>query len=113
MRCAIISAALAALSGGVVANTCTSQVVEGFVVYYKIAAQGVPDIPGVCGGLWDNLKQFSGCIGVGSEKCEANEAGDLVWEFSDGTSCDDGMIEATWYDATQNQWGAIECAQID
>ncbi|KAK7178431.1 hypothetical protein PSPO01_15529 [Paraphaeosphaeria sporulosa] len=111
MRCAIISAALAALSGGVVANTCT-YIQEGNVAWhYTVVAQGVPDIPGICGGLWDNLKQFADCVGVSQNQCESNESGDLIWEFRDGLSCNDGMIEATWYDATQNQWGAIDCQE--
>jgi hypothetical protein len=69
-------------------------------------------IPGTCGGLWDNLKQFPDCIGVGLETCEANENGDLFWTFSNGSGCNEGMVEATWFDATQNQWGSLECEEV-
>ena len=67
-------------------------------------------IPGICGGLWDNLKQFADCIGVGDASCDGTD-GNLSWQFTDGGSCNKGMVEATWYDATKNAYGAIECEE--
>jgi hypothetical protein len=56
------------------------------------------------------LKQFADCIGVGAAECwEGDVAGDLNWKFTNGANCNKGMVEATWYDATLNQWGAIDC----
>ncbi|KAF2661962.1 hypothetical protein K491DRAFT_673491 [Lophiostoma macrostomum CBS 122681] len=111
MRFATISISLAALASGALAATCKSEYKE-FVSSYGIGASGVPDIPGTCGGLWDNLKQFADCIGVGAPYCGQNDngvAGDLVWQFTNGANCNAGMVEATWWDATKNQWGAIDC----
>ncbi|PSN62354.1 hypothetical protein BS50DRAFT_679779 [Corynespora cassiicola Philippines] len=104
-----ISVALAALTGGAVANICNYEVRQGMASTYAIVVPGVPDIPGVCGGLWDNLKQFADCIGVGSAHCGATDAGELNWKFTNGGSCNPGMVEATWWDATKNEWGAIDC----
>ena len=65
-------------------------------------------VPGVCGGLWDNLKQFADCIGVSSPACEPRDGG-LHWTFANGVSCNTGMVEATWWDATKNKYGSIDC----
>ena len=65
-------------------------------------------VPGICGGLWDNLKQFADCVGVSSPGCEPRDGG-LHWHFTNGVSCNKGMIEATWWDATQNKYGSISC----
>ncbi|KAH7406985.1 hypothetical protein DE146DRAFT_648985 [Phaeosphaeria sp. MPI-PUGE-AT-0046c] len=67
-------------------------------------------IPGTCGGLWDNLKRFADCIGVGNNAfCRQEENGDLRWHFQNGASCNAGMVEATWYEATKNEYGSIDC----
>jgi hypothetical protein len=86
----------------------------GFIINeWEISASGVPDIPGVCGGLWDNMKRFADCIGISAPNCYDNGDGTLEWQFNVGVSCNAGMVESAWWEATQNQWGAIECEQGD
>ncbi|KAF1953841.1 hypothetical protein CC80DRAFT_568232 [Byssothecium circinans] len=111
MRFATISVALAALSSRALAATCSYEEKEGMASSYYISASGVPDIPGVCRGLWDNLKQFADCIGVGSARCQADKNGNLDWGFTNGGSCNTGMVEATWWDATKNKFGSIDCKE--
>jgi hypothetical protein len=68
-------------------------------------------VPGLCGGLWDNLKQFPDCIGVSQSYCEAKDGG-LSWGFAVGQNCNNGMVEATWFDATGNEYGSISCVDV-
>lgn len=57
---------------------------------YWIEADGVSDIPGICGGLWDNLKQFAACpVGVIAE-CSDLGNGKLLWQFTVGKGCNSG-----------------------
>jgi hypothetical protein len=74
-------------------------------------AEAANIVPGLCGGLWDNLKQFPGCIGVSQLYCEAKDGG-LSWGFAVGQSCDNGMLEATWFDATENVYGSISRVDV-
>lgn len=69
-----------------------------------VSASGVADIPGVCGGLWDNLQG----------RCVPNNAycggvnGDLVWSFNT-IICVPGNVEGAWWEATHNNYGSIDC----
>ncbi|RDW56665.1 hypothetical protein BP5796_12334 [Coleophoma crateriformis] len=104
---------IAALTSVVSANTCNQIIANsGFISSYSILTDGtVPDIPGICGGLWDNLKHFSDCIGVSASTCESYQAdpGRLLWKFENGANCNAGMVESAWWEATKNQWGSITC----
>jgi hypothetical protein len=32
-----------------------------------------------------------------------------VWSFSNGAGCNSGMIESTWWEATRNRFGSVDC----
>lgn len=65
-------------------------------------------IPGLCGGLWDNLKRFGACLVPSRTSC-GEDAGKLVWKFEVDRSCNGGDVESTWYEATKNNYGRITC----
>lgn len=69
------------------------------------------DIPGRCGGLWDNLKRFGVCLAPSYTFCGwgGNSPDHLHWQFDVIHDCNTGMIESTWWEATRNQFGAINC----
>jgi hypothetical protein len=75
---------------------------------YTVKANGVPNIPGVCGGLWSNLKRFGSCT-VTRAWCEGTK-GKLVWELWVPVGCNNGMIHSAWREATKNKWGSITCS---
>lgn len=57
---------------------------------YRVRATGVDDIPGRCGGLWDNLKRFAACpVGIIAECSRLND-GSLYWDFMVGKGCNGG-----------------------
>ncbi|EFQ27368.1 hypothetical protein CGRA01v4_04442 [Colletotrichum graminicola] len=99
----LIFAALTPLSS---AATC-----ENFgnraIPIWQVQASGVDDIPGKCGGLWDNLNGFGGC-GKSATYCGGSN-GNLVWRFTGSSGCNAGVVEATWYRATKNEFGSISC----
>ncbi|OAL07749.1 hypothetical protein IQ06DRAFT_342457 [Phaeosphaeriaceae sp. SRC1lsM3a] len=110
MRFILSTAALAALCTVSLAETKCHYRTQQFAADFDITASGVPDIPGTCGGLWDNLKRFADCIGVGNnEFCREEENGDLRWHFQNGASCNAGMVESAWYEATKNEYGPLDC----
>ncbi|KAK0380226.1 hypothetical protein CMEL01_11357 [Colletotrichum melonis] len=74
---------------------------------WSITASGVDDVPGKCGGLWDNLKRFGACA-VSGPSCGGSN-GNLAWSFTTGVGCNAGMVESSWWQATKNQFGSISC----
>lgn len=92
--------------------SCSMEVIRKWNVY-TVEASGVGDIPGTCGGLWDNLKNdnFDGaCVVHNSESCEEEEVnGNLVWRFGVAAHCNDGHVESAWWEATSNEYGEINC----
>lgn len=94
------------VSGETFCNYATSKIVPTFTVHVDNIAANI--VPGICGGLWDNLKSFADCIGVSQSYCEARDGG-LSWGFAVGDSCNAGMIHSTWYEATKNDYGSISC----
>ncbi|KAK8064482.1 hypothetical protein PG994_007120 [Apiospora phragmitis] len=86
------------------AVTCRGSGFEGWV----ITANSVGDIPGTCGGLWDNLKRFADCVGVSGSWCGGTN-GHLEWRFTVPDTCNKGMLSSTWWEATRNQYGALAC----
>ncbi|KAF2661963.1 hypothetical protein K491DRAFT_710386 [Lophiostoma macrostomum CBS 122681] len=111
----LIAITTLSLFSSALANSCTATVnsKSSGTFWYQVHADSVPagDVPGRCGGLWDNLKQFADCIGVSSPTCEARDGG-LQWDFTVGISCNTGMVDATWWDATTNNFGSIDCEQV-
>ncbi|EQB57029.1 hypothetical protein GCG54_00005389 [Colletotrichum gloeosporioides] len=74
---------------------------------WQVRATGVVDIPGKCGGLWDNLNGYGAC-GKSATSCgEVN--GEMVWQFTGSSGCTAGVVNTVWYSATKNQWGSISC----
>lgn len=102
-----IAAALG-LAATASANHCIAGEHSAGITTYNVIAQGVPDIPGICGGLWDNLNHFPWCV-VSAPSCGANDIGELEWRFTVPSGCDGGSVESAWWEATRNQWGAISC----
>ncbi|PGH12249.1 hypothetical protein AJ79_04429 [Helicocarpus griseus UAMH5409] len=78
---------------------------------YEAGADGVDDIPGICGGLWDNLNRFPACASSSQTSCGqgSNGPGHLHWEFTVTIYCNPGMVESAWWEATRNRFGAITC----
>jgi hypothetical protein len=100
-------ATVAAFSGTAAAASC--DITYYFThLDYTAKASGVSNIPGVCGGLWSNLKRFGSCT-VTRPSCGADSKGDLVWKFSVPIGCEPGMIHSSWWEATKNKWGGISC----
>ncbi|KAK3356364.1 hypothetical protein B0T25DRAFT_516045 [Lasiosphaeria hispida] len=104
---AIYLTILSSLAGTTLAGSCIRQ--DNGLFRYIVETGNLPDISGVCGGLWDNLKRFSACS-ASATFCGAR-GGDnhLVWEFSVPSVCNGGMVESTWWEATHNNWGGIDC----
>lgn len=57
---------------------------------YGVRAENVDDVPGVCGGLWDNLKQFAACPVGSVAECTDIGDGALTWTFLVGHGCNSG-----------------------
>ncbi|PKS13017.1 hypothetical protein jhhlp_000358 [Lomentospora prolificans] len=108
MQFKVLAASAIALAAPALSASCERR--DSFGSWqYRVRAGGVSNIPGVCGGLWSNLKQFAACpVGVIAE-CSDLEGGNMTWEFTVGKGCNSGMVEATWWDATENRWGGINC----
>jgi hypothetical protein len=113
MRLTAITTALVAATLTERANawtSCAHATQGGLIIQeWTVSASDVPDIPGTCGGLWDNLKRFPDCIGISAPGCYDQGGNTLVWQFNVGISCNPGMVESAWWEATQNQYGALDC----
>ena len=53
-------AGLSSLTITVLAISCVRQ--DNGLFRYIVKTSNLPNISGVCGGLWDNLKRFSQCF---------------------------------------------------
>ncbi|KAI9376097.1 hypothetical protein BJX61DRAFT_491348 [Aspergillus egyptiacus] len=97
--------ALAALATQSSASTCENTwTPPNFYHDWEVRVPGVPDIPAVCGRLWDELV----CPAPSRTSCR-DDSGTLVWKFSSGVSCNAGDLESAWWRATKNSHGAIDC----
>jgi len=63
---------------------------DGVAKAYTVEASGVDDIPGICGGLWDNLKQFGVCAVPSLTDCSGSD-GNLSWTFQASAGCNGGV----------------------
>ncbi|KAK4616189.1 hypothetical protein CLAFUW4_09743 [Fulvia fulva] len=73
------------------------------------APQPIPDISGVCGGLWDNLGGWSQCSASESSCGVVGQYNDLQWKFTVPSICNHGMVESAWWEATENAYGDLQC----
>ena len=93
---------------------CNKNYPSGAIREYSIrSTDAVPDIPGICGGLWDNMHRSGECGTLSSTWCGDVGDGILGWDFTSFVGCSDGMIASTWWEATRNQWGSIDCVDED
>jgi hypothetical protein len=110
MQFTTIIASLAMLATSASAADCTwRQDGSPIVRRYRVRGSGVPDIPGICGGLWDNMNGQSACGAPYGAYCDDLGNGNMEWGFVIGSACNSGAVEAVWWEATKNNYGAITC----
>jgi hypothetical protein len=85
-----------------------------FSTTYTVYANDIPNVPGVCGGLWHNIKRFSACQVISNQSCGPGEGYDgrhydMIWRFGSVSICNRGMVHSAWWEATKNKWGSISC----
>jgi hypothetical protein len=101
---------LAGLSTLIGTTSAASCVLQNTGVHRWIVKAGpMADISGICGGLWDNLRRFSQCSASGTFCGARGTDNHLEWEFTAPSICNGGMVESTWYEATRNNFGSIDC----
>lgn len=89
---------------------CNKNEITNAVFRYQVRSTlQVPDTPGICGGLWDNLKRFGECGTPSNTWCGDAGNGILGWDFNAFVGCDNGMVESTWWEATRNNYGSVDC----
>ncbi|RDW56664.1 hypothetical protein BP6252_14050 [Coleophoma cylindrospora] len=81
---------LAALASVSIATTCQGTYDSGVTNRYIVHASGVTDIPGICGGLWDNLKRYGVCAATQTFCGQDGGTEDMRWEFVASAGCDNG-----------------------
>ncbi|KAL4947454.1 hypothetical protein BDW69DRAFT_204351 [Aspergillus filifer] len=98
--------AVAALATQSSATTCENTWTSpNFYHDWEVTAPGVPNIPDVCGRLWNELR----CPVPSRTSCRDSGDSNLVWKFTSGVGCNAGDVESAWWRATQNSFGGIEC----
>ncbi|EWZ30156.1 uncharacterized protein FOBCDRAFT_263807 [Fusarium oxysporum Fo47] len=92
---------------------CTNQLTNDWSRRYEAWSNSwVPNADAVCGNLWSNLGQYPECAGVSDQYCGYDNSGSsLVWAFTTGSGCEARSVMDSWYWATKNQWGNIDCRQ--
>lgn len=111
---ASFAAAAASFSATALANHCSWEWNEGafgIVRKWLVIADGVDDIPGKCGGFWDNMNNanFHGACVLSQTNCGEDGNGDMVINFAAGSGCNGGHIESAWWEATRNEFGDLQC----
>ncbi|KAK2603061.1 hypothetical protein N8I77_009545 [Diaporthe amygdali] len=85
---------------------------------WKVYIAPVPpeDIGHICHKFWGGLKQFVHCTVYTPNSCGpwtnttyGNNEDGLVANFWTNILCNDGMMEAAFWEATKNQYGAMTC----
>ncbi|KAL2061565.1 hypothetical protein VTL71DRAFT_6942 [Oculimacula yallundae] len=101
-------AAVVAIASTASANSCVKQ--YNGLNRYIVETSGSPSgISGWCGGLWDNLKRFPICNPSQTFCGAVGNSNNLRWEFTASSSCNGGHVESTWWEATKNELGSIDC----
>lgn len=115
---------LATLTFAAAASAMNCIYTEGPTVRYDVWVNNEinPDeAPGICGGLWDNMKRFGDCATPSKTRCESvwiqdsetERHSEFTWQFRAAASCNPGKIESTWWEATKNNHGALSCPYPD
>ncbi|KAK8108838.1 hypothetical protein PG984_014639 [Apiospora sp. TS-2023a] len=76
---------------------------------FTVTATNVSDVPGTCGGLWDNLHHSHLCESLEDSSCGETAPGQMKWMFRTYLFCNKGHVESAWWEATRHRFGAIEC----
>ncbi|KAF9781045.1 hypothetical protein IL306_014525 [Fusarium sp. DS 682] len=97
--------------GALAAERCTNQVTNDWSRRYEAWSESyVPDVTGTCNNLWGQLARYPECTGPSNQYCGLDNSGQtLVWAFDVGSGCQARMVMDSWYWATKNQWGNIDC----
>jgi hypothetical protein len=103
----IFLAGVSTLTGTTLAAECILQ--STGVHRWIVKAGTASDISGICGALWDNLKRFSQCSASASFCGARGTDNHIEWEFTAPSICNGGMVESTWWEATRNNLGGIDC----
>lgn len=105
-----IAAALTGLASLVAGNTCDAKSCGDcgmFINSWNIQHDGGVDFSEpFCKGFWDNL----GCPGASVRACgNGADDGKGFIQFNAGIACGEEDVEAAWWLATKNEFGAIDC----
>lgn len=78
---------------------------------WLVIESGVDDIPGRCGGFWDNMnnRNWNGACVLSQTNCGRDGNGDMVINFVAGSGCNGGHVESAWWESTRNQFGSLHC----
>lgn len=110
---AAITTAVFGLASTAAANTCHWNLDLQNPIFrtWLVIANDVDDIPGKCGGFWDNMNNsdFNGACVLSQTNCGENSEGQMVINFVSGSGCNSGHVESAWWEATRNNYGGIEC----
>jgi len=90
MRLSVITTSAIAIFAGYGSAAACRRWKTGGAQAYTIEASGVGDIPGICGGLWNNLKQFGVCAVPTLTDCSGTD-GNLSWTFQASAGCNGGV----------------------
>lgn len=109
-----LATTIAILSTTTLANHCSNEWHEGALFIARkwlVIGTGIDDIPGRCGGFWDNMNNsnFHGACAVSQPNCGEDGNGDMVINFVVGSGCNGGHVESAWWEATQNEFGPLDC----
>ncbi|KZL80280.1 hypothetical protein CI238_10602 [Colletotrichum incanum] len=90
-------------------------VAHSYSVMSNPGLDSVPDISKTCGDLWSNLRRHPGCAAASEATCREHEnmEGVLVWHFTASSFCNVGMVGSAWWEATHNEFGHLECANVN
>ncbi|PGH17924.1 hypothetical protein AJ79_00823 [Helicocarpus griseus UAMH5409] len=106
----VLTTAVAALLTTTNAASCRrADSGDGYRFY--VGADDIENISDTCGLLWKNLDRFPTCFFVTNPTCNQGDKGwgHLHWEFSVSKACNSGMVESSWWEATKNKKGHINC----
>lgn len=77
---------------------------------YKVVIKEVDNVKKICDGLWAGLAKHRFFCSVGNAHCgePENYPKGLEWSFTSGLTCKVGFIEASFWETTNNKFGALD-----